>query len=308
MTCIASSAFEMPIALSRQFANNRAGQHSSARSRGVVVSQQRVASAGVRESASSSISAGAELFSLCQTAVADGTLTRRQLELLRAWLDRSPQAEVPARTLVRELVEHVLRAGRVAPADLQALGRALEPSFPQELRRRPAALRLVGSSRMAFRDSAAERTKNQILASACFMVADCQGERKTPMSQRQARAGDPVSLVIERRDASASDAVAVRTAHGKCLGYVPAERARELAPVLAEGARYRAYLISASSGAHVPVLIVQAFFYRGDATLGYRYSGTRRILPRRRSGFTWVLLRIAVALLVAAAVALVLRT
>lgn len=277
------------------------------------MSQQRVASAGVRKSSRASpdgcVSSGAELFSLCQTASPDGTLTRREIQLLRDWLERSEEVEVPARAYVQELIEHIVRTGRVAPADLRALARVLEPSFPRELSRRPAALRLVGSDRMPYPDDgAAERAKNEILASACFMVAGCRSERRTPIIPRQARAGEPVLLVLERRDRPVASAIEVRTANGKALGFVPAQRAKDLAPLLDRGARYRAHLISVSSGAHAPVLIVQAFFYRGNAALGFQHAGARRVAPRRLSAGTWTLLRIAVALLIAAAVALVLRT
>ncbi len=277
------------------------------------MSQQRLTRAAVRGSfeagASACVSAGTELLSLCQTAAADGTLTRRELARLREWLDRSAEVEVPARVYVREWVEHALRSGRVAPADLQALARVLEPSLPRELRRRPAALRLVGSERMAYPDdSAAERVKNEILASACFMVAGCQSDRRTPILHRQARAGEPVLLVLERQHSSGAGTIEVRTANGKPLGFVPAHRARDLAPLLERGARYRAHLISAASGVHAPVLIVQAFFYRGNAALGFPHAGARRVAPRRLSGTRSMLLRVGIALLIAVAVAWVLRT
>jgi hypothetical protein len=256
-----------------------------------------------------SISAGAELYSLCQTAAPDGALTPRQIELIRAWLERSGEVDVPARAFVRGVLEHVVSARRVAPADLQALGRALEPSLPAPLKRGPTALRLVGSDSMPYSDeSAAERLRNEILASACFMVAGCQGERRMPLVDR-VRAGEPVLLVRGREPPGSTtpSLVEVRTADGKPLGFVPAHRAGELAPLLERGARYRAHLISVSRGAHAPVLIVQAFFYRGDAVLGFPHAGSRRIAPRRLSARTWMLIRLVVALLIAAAVALALR-
>lgn len=277
------------------------------------MSRQRVARAAdwsrARHAAPDSISAGAELYSLCQTAAVDGSLTPRELELLRAWLDCSGEVEVPARAFVRGVIEHILARGRIGPADLQALGRVLEPSLPESLRRRPAALRLVGSQRMPYSDeSATERVRNEILASACFMLAGCQSERNAVIP-RAARAGEPVLLVPERRGdgASAASVVEVRTANGKALGFVPAQRAAELAPLLERGARYRAHLISVSPGVHAPVLIVQAFFYRGDAALGFPHAGSRRIAPRRLSPRAWMLVRVAVALIIAAAAALALR-
>src|SRR5215469_9081020 len=98
-----------------------------------MMSQPRVARAwGPAEHGSQSvsqISAGAELYSLCQTAAADGVLTPGELGRLRAWLEASADLEVPSRAFVRGLLEHILARGRIAPADLQALERVLEPSL-----------------------------------------------------------------------------------------------------------------------------------------------------------------------------------
>ena len=277
------------------------------------MSQPRVARAlGPAEHGSQSIlqiSAGAELYSLCQTAAVDGVLTPRELGRLRAWLEVSGELEIPSRAFVRGLIEHILARGRIASADLQVLGRVLEPSLPAPLRRGPAALRLVGSDRMPYSDeSATERVRNEILASACFMVAGCGGARRAPAPPRAARAGEPVLLVRERSAQGLGEqTIEVRSANGKPLGYVPAHRAAELAPLLDRGARYRAHLISASAGMHAPVLIVQTFLYRGDAALGFPHASARRIAPRRLSPRVWMLLRLTVALVIALAVALALR-
>lgn len=257
-----------------------------------------------------SISAGAELYSLCQTAAADGVLTAGELERLRAWHEASAALEVPARAFVRGLVEHILARGRISPADLQALGRVLEPSLPAPLRHGPAALRLVGSDRMPYSDeNATERVRNEVLASACFMLARCRSGRRTSAPPRSARAGEPVLLVRDRaaRGLTGEQTIEVRSANGKPLGFVPAHRAAELAPLLDRGARYRAHLISASAGTHTPVLIVQTFLYRGDAALGFPHASSRRVAPRRLSPRAWVVLRAAIALAIAAAVALALK-
>jgi hypothetical protein len=118
-----------------------------------------------------------------------------------------------------------------------------------------------------------------------------------------------VLLVRERsaKGLTGEQTIEVRTANGKPLGYVPAHRAAELAPLLDRGARYRAHLISVSAGMHAPVLIVQTFLYRGDAALGFPHASSRRITPRRLSPRVWMLLRLFVALAIAAAAALALR-
>jgi hypothetical protein len=255
-----------------------------------------------------SISAGTELYSLCQTAAPDGRLTARELERLADWLEASAACDVPALPFVRGLIAQAIRTGTVTPADLQALAHVLEPSFPQVLRQRASRLRLVERDSLSDpQDGASVRARNDILASACFMVAGCGGRRGSPLVPRQARAGEPVLLVAERAQGAAR-VVEVRSARGRPLGFVPAERAQELAPLLARGGRYRAHLIMVSSGVHAPVLVVQAFVYRGDAALGFPQASARRFAPRRLSRLSWMLVRASIALALAAAAALALRT
>jgi len=272
--------------------------------------QHGVAHAGIGKrfkANTSSVSAGAELFALCQTATADGALSAREAQLLRAWMGRSREFEVPARAFVEELIEYILRHGRVTPADLQALGRALEPSLPDELQRRAAAVRVVPHEPLLAEEGHAEPVKNEVLASACFLVAGCQSRRRARLIGRIAKVGEPILLVRRRGGFPSSNAIAVCASNGKQLGFVPEHRAQELAPLLDRVARYRAHLISVSRGMHAPILIAQAFVYRGDAVLGAQSSLTRRIAPRPGSRAAWTLVRIAVALLIAAAVAVVLR-
>src|SRR5579862_5522105 len=119
------------------------------------------------------VTAGAELFSLCQTATADGTLSARERNALRVWLERPESPEVPASRYVRGLIAEIVACGRVSSADLQALWRSLESALPDELaRRRPAALRLVAGGREPYaEETAADRVRNDLLASACFILA-----------------------------------------------------------------------------------------------------------------------------------------
>jgi hypothetical protein len=246
------------------------------------------------------VSAESELFALCQTARSDGVLSQRERELIRTWTERSDLAQVPARAYVRQVVDDILRTGRVAPADLLALARALEPSLPPELKGRRRRERHL----VAVRDGAppAERLRNEILAHACFVVASCRADRLGA-----ARAGDPLLLVRDAREPLSSNAIQVRTANGKVLGFVPELHAREFAPLLDGGARYRAHLVSVARGRQTPVLIAQAFFCGADALLGMEPT-KRGKLARAASPGRSTLLRITVALLVAAAVALVVRT
>ncbi len=260
-----------------------------------------------RKSSGESVSPGTELFCLCHTATSDGTLTAKDAERLSTWLARSAGVEVPARAYVEGVVRHILDTGKVTPADLAALARALEPCLPPVLKRRRAALRAVSGARPGVPDEAhpTERNRNAVLDSACFLMADAHPD----VLARGARSGAPVLLVRERSGARSPHCIQVCTSQGKVLGFVPEQRARALAPLLDRGARYRAHVISADQGAQAPVVIVQAFLYRSDAVLGLTTSAARRVAPGvLGSRAAWMLVRLAVALAIAAGVALVLRS
>lgn len=249
---------------------------------------------------------GAELYALCQTATADGRLCLQELERLKSWRNAIHPADVPTWELVQNIVDNILAAGKVAPAELPALRQALAPVLPSELRRRPASMRIVTrGTKRDFELESTERRPNEILASAHFVVAGCQCERIGTAIARHARVGEPVLLIRDTDDSLSSNAIEVRTASGKMIGYVPEEHARELAPLLDRGARYRAHLTSCMTGPHARVLVVQAYLYAADATLGLQSAVVRKI-PRRRGNVGLWALRISIGALITFAVAAVL--
>jgi hypothetical protein len=266
----------------------------------------RVAGFGSRQAyasqSSEAVAPGAELFALCQTASADGALSSRQLQTLRAWLEHTNTAEVPAWKFVSGLVEHILEIGRAAPADLYALYSALETSLPKELGRRPDSSR----ARNAYALPTGERLRNEVLASAHFLVAGAQSDRFATAIDRYAKVGAPVLLARDRDNTQSPNTVQVWTANGKQLGFVPEQHASELAPLLDQGARYRAHLASVLLGSHAPLLTVHAYLYPLDATLGSQHTGARKFRKREPSKAWWAL-RFLVAAAIAAAVAYVLK-
>jgi hypothetical protein len=253
-------------------------------------------------------SPGIELLSLCQTATTDGTLSAGDLKALRLWLERSENFDVPTPRYIRGLIADIVASGRVSAADLHALWRALEPALPDELRRRrPAALKLVACGREPCEhEPSADRARNDLLASACFVLAGCASSRRA-LIERYARAGEHVLLVRAKRRGRSPNAIQVCAASGKRLGLVPEHHASELAPLLDRGARYRAHLRAVASGAIAPVLIVQSFVYAPSATLGLGTVAQRRMMRRRASPAIWMAIRTIVAVLIALAVATVLR-
>lgn len=253
-------------------------------------------------------SAGAELFSLCQTATADGQLCDGQLRGLRKWLDQTSTRDVPSYEYVRKLVDHIVVARKVAPPDLHALHSALEASLPADLRRRPAP-RVVAREYKARVDDdevGFERLRNEVLGSAQFMVAGCHRERRASAISRHARVGDPVLLLRERDCPQSPNAIQIRLPNGKQIGSVPERYAAEIAPLLDQGARYRAHLTNLQTGSSSPIVLVQTYLYASDATLGTQSANARKIGSREWTSAWWVV-RVAVGLLITLSVAYVLR-
>lgn len=269
--------------------------------------QPRVARSSARQAAVTLENAapGAELFALCQTATADGALSDRELQSLRAWHEQADATNVPAWKFVSGLVEHILEIGRAAPADLHALYTALESCLPQELRRKPSAIKLADRDWTLRNVPTGERVRNEIIASAHFLVAGLS-DRHAASITRHAKAGTPLLFVRDRDSPQSPNTVEVRAANGKRLGFVPEQHASELAPLLDQGARYRAHLASIRNGAHAPLLIVQAYLYPPDATLGNQHTSARK-MARTGPNKVWTVVRVAVAMAIAVAVAYVLR-
>jgi hypothetical protein len=248
-------------------------------------------------------SAGAELYCLCQTATADGALSPRELGCLREWLAESGEPELPSPDYVRQVIGHIVESGKVATPDLLTLHRVLEPALPPELRRAPPRATDVDAEG----GLGTERLRNEILASTRFPIAECQGERGEPRARRNLHTGAPVLLVRDTRNPRSPNAIAVRAANGREIGYVPEHHALGLAPLLDRNARYRAHLASVRSGARAQVLVVQAHLYAADAELGAPAALAPRLKRPRPAWVLW-LLRVAIGAALAALAAFVLRS
>jgi len=171
---------------------------------------------------------GAELLSLCQTAMEDGRLSARELQSLRTLREgrmRDQLAELP---YIGQILDQILHTGQVMPGQLRTLQQTLEPCLPAELTRRRAKLRVVDPDWQPGEvEDTGDRLRNEVLASARFTVAGCLSDRHASTIRRHARAGQPVLLVREPDDAN-PHAIRVCTASGKPIGFVPAQHAKRL--------------------------------------------------------------------------------
>lgn len=216
---------------------------------------------------------GAELLSLCESITADGQLAPEEAQGLREWLDDATEAELPAATYLREVVERVLADGEITAEECREVYRAVETVLPPEVRRQAtAARREVESAEREETKSARDkeredRRRDLQLASANFMVAGVRHEGRPAVIERYANAGDPVRLVRDSGNRYSRFAIAVQLGNGKQIGFAPEEDAQHLAPLLDQGAKCAAYMTKILSGGRSPIPVVQARLYRADSTV-----------------------------------------
>lgn len=254
---------------------------------------------------------GAELLSLCESITTDGKLEPPEAEALREWLDESADAELPAASYLREVVERVLEDGRITPEECREVYRAVEAVLPPELRRQATAARkevetAERSEAKAERERARarqreERQRNRPIASANFMVAGVRYEGRPEIISRHAHADDSVRLARDHGNRHSSNAIAVLLQSNDQIGFVPETWAEGLAPLFDDGARYSAYITKILGSGRSPIPVVQARLYRADSTLDLPVAedSTSRSPGRRdrerSSSHMWLWLLLAVA-------------
>lgn len=202
---------------------------------------------------------GAELLSLCESITADGRLAPQEAQGLREWLDEAAEAELPAASYLRDVVERVLADGTITPEESREVYRAVEAVLPPEVRRQATAARRDveaaerDEARAAREREREERRRDVQLASANFMVAGVRHEGRPAVIQRYAKGGDPVRLFRDRGNRYSLFAIAVQLENGKQIGFVPEEDAQRLAPLLDEGAKCAAYVTKILTGGRSPI-------------------------------------------------------
>lgn len=202
---------------------------------------------------------GAELLSLCQTVTADGQLTTQEVADLRAWIEEHSAHEIPAIQHLRDVLDRVLADGKVTADEMRLLHTAVEAVLPPELRKAATSAR-----RERERD---ERDRDSPIGQANFMVAGVRHEGRAATIRAYVRVGDPAILRRDPANPYSRHSIAVYTASGHQIGFMPDDEARDWASDLDNGTQVRATFTKILTGGRAPIPIVDAKFYGQSARL-----------------------------------------
>lgn len=225
---------------------------------------------------------GLELLSICQSATADGRLEDPEIHALQAWIAANSNSDLPSIRHLSSTLDRVLADGVITPEERQSVAKAIEAILPLEERKLAAALRRQieqeerqskkAAEAQAKQEAREEKERNRPLDFADFMVAGTRHENRCAIIQREVRAGSSVFLRREADNPHSKDAIAVVTTRGSTIGYVPAEWALDIAPLLDDGALHAAAVKKVLEYESGPIPVIVARFYAKDATVRGVYS------------------------------------
>jgi hypothetical protein len=218
-----------------------------------------------------------ELISLCQTVTADGTLADDEIAELDAWANANANLDLPARDHLLQTIRAITADGVVTEAERMDLYRAIERILPPDIRSDVKGVR-IERERQAKEEASQARQReldearlvraiNKPRARFNFMVAGIRHEGRSEIARQHANAGDTVTIVREIGNPFSSYAIKIEMADGKCLGYVPEELARTLAPSLDSGSKYDACITKLLTGGRYCIPVVEIQTYAPTASL-----------------------------------------
>lgn len=199
-----------------------------------------------------------QLLALCQSIAEDGRLAPEEIQALRDWTRENDTAALPGAKYLDEVLLRVFEDGRITAAETRAVHVAIEKVLPRDIR--------LGATqkRVAVEIEVYERNAPQ--TELDFMVAGTRYEGRSAVIERLARPGQPVLLTRDRANAHSRSAIEVRLDSGDCIGYVPEDLARTVAPDLDRGCQQRAW-IKKIIGYQRPLPVIFAELYGPGATL-----------------------------------------
>jgi hypothetical protein len=217
---------------------------------------------------------GAELLSLCQTVTADGRLAPEEIAGLRQWLGDADAAELQAARFLRGVIERVLADGRITAAEYQEVYRAIEAVLPFEARQQAHAAReQAESSDQSVRMQAstapvpvapAPHAGSTPSVDVTFMVAGVRQDGRPALIEERASAGLAVTLDLAGAGSPSEETIAVKLPDGTRIGFVPTVEARQLMPLLRQGANCSAHIVRIRSSGRSPIPVVQVRFFPAE--------------------------------------------
>jgi len=111
------------------------------------------------------------------------------------------------------------------------------------------------------------RIANRVAKSANFLVAGVGYEGRERVVEKYAKVGDTVYLVRDPDNRYDRNAIEIRLANNQQVGYVPAEIAAESVSLMDAWFLQRAYITKLYEGRRHTIPVVQAYWYRPEATV-----------------------------------------
>jgi hypothetical protein len=188
---------------------------------------------------------GQELIALLLELSDDGQVTRDEMNRLRHWLEVDRGVEFPACAFLYELIDTIAADGEVTDAELDRLMLGIERVLPNDVRnvarekrkqhREVRRVATVAARATARAEAVAARERTRVLHRADFVIAGVRfSERREACELLDI--GDQVVLEREPDNRHDKNAIFVLASDGSELGYVPRADAREMAPLLDDGA------------------------------------------------------------------------
>ena len=96
------------------------------------------------------------------------------------------------------------------------------------------------------------------------MVAGVRQDGRPALIEQHASAGLAVTLELAAAGSHTDEAIAVRLPGGAQIGFVPAAEARQIVPLLQQGATYSAHIVRIRSSGRSPIPVVQVRFFPAE--------------------------------------------
>ena len=211
-----------------------------------------------------------DLLGICDPISENGRYLPGEVAALNEWLATYATAALVPHDQIVSTLQRIVSVGMITDSERAALRSAIDRSLPTDTREAVRTMRKPGPAKRLPDDAPID--------SYSFLVAGTRELERPTHIARYAFEGDEVLLVRDSKNARSRSAVIVRLLAGFDIGYVSELDARTMAPHLDENLPYIATIKRVVRGGRVPIPVITADFFRGDA----RVDGARR--PRDRVG------------------------
>jgi hypothetical protein len=237
--------------------------------------------------------AGADLLALCQTVTEDGSISDREVEDLREWLQRNRGSDFPSIGFLSATVEEILADGKIDPWERTKLHMAVERVLPKAAREKAEEARGKVEAEELLNNPYAYFNAWRVGNILDFMVAGTRYDGRPGIIRRHA---NEAALVFFMRDPACqfgTTATEIRLSNGLMIGYVPGELAGDISRHLDAGGKYHAWIKLVLTEGRSPIPVIQGELLQADAPTPVALKAGH--IPATGIGFTTLALLRAIA-------------